>query len=132
MLAPDELKDSEEVAFEFQVTPMDNETPYSSSYIQQFTFSYMTQCTGVGCLVQELVDPEPQTIAFYVAILAIVIYARGRQGGQEDDLYEDEEMLGEKEAPDAFAEGEETPPEEDEPLEDEDDDVELIGMLDEL
>ena len=132
MLAPDELKDSEEVAFEFQVTPMDNETPYSSSYIQQFTFSYMTQCTGVGCLVQELVDPEPQTIAFYVAILAIVIYARGRRGGQEDDLYEDEEMLGEKEAPDAFAEGEETPPEEDEPLEDEDDDVELIGMLDEL
>ena len=82
MVAPEDLKDSEQAQFEFKVTPMDNETPFPDDYVQKFTFSYMTECSGATCLFRELVNPEPQTIAFYVVILALLFYARGRSGRQ--------------------------------------------------
>ena len=85
MIAPDDLKDSEEVSFEFRVTPMNNETPFADEYVQQFSFPYMTECNGAACLVQELINPEPQTIAFYVLIVALLFYARGRGGRSSAD-----------------------------------------------
>jgi hypothetical protein len=95
----------------------------------------MTECSGVNCLFRELVNPEPQTIAFYVVILALLFYARGRSGRSEehpkrDNLYEGayEDFNDEIE-----------PKEEDDDLpapvlaqEDDDDDLELLDELDDL
>jgi hypothetical protein len=86
-------------------------------------------------LFRELVNPEPQTIAFYVVILALLFYARGRSGRSEehpkqDNLYEGayEDFNDEIE-----------PKEEDDDIpapvlaqEDDDDDLELLDELDDL
>ena len=131
MVAPEDLKDSEEVEFEFRVTPMNNETPFADEYVQRFTFSYMTECTGATCLFQELVNPEPQTMVFYALILGLLFYARGRTGRGAKESYEFDEY--------EVAENEEKVLEEDDDLppavvaaEDNDDDVELLEELDDL
>ena len=95
MIAPDDLKDSEEVVFEFRVTPMNNETPFADEYVQQFSFPYMTECSGAACLFQELINPEPQTIAFYVLIVALLFYARGRSGRAPADYDKDDFLSSE-------------------------------------
>lgn len=130
MIAPDNVKDSEVVDFEFRVTPMNNETPFADEYVQKFTFSYMTECTGVSCLVEELINPEPQTMAFYAVLAALLFYARGRRGTSKEDTFEDDEMplddalVGEDEDDDL------PPPVRAE--EDEDDELELLDELDDL
>ncbi len=130
MIAPDNVKDSEVVDFEFRVTPMNNETPFADEYVQKFTFSYMTECTGVSCLVEELINPEPQTMAFYAVLAALLFYARGRRGTSKEDTFEDDEMplddalVGEDEDDDL------PPPVRAE--EDDDDELELLDELDDL
>ena len=131
MIAPEDLKDSEQVSFEFRVTPMNNETPFEDEYVQRFTFSYMTECTGAACLFQELVNPEPQTMVFYALILGLLFYARGRSGRGEKEGYEfveyDVESVEEK----MLEEDDDLPP----PVvaqEDLDDDLELLEELDDL
>jgi len=133
MIAPDDLKDSEEVVFEFRVTPMNNETPFADEYVQKFSFPYMTECSGATCLVQELINPEPQTIAFYVLIVALLFYARGRTG-RAPDAYDKDDFpeLGEDAV--AYNEFED---EDDLPApvlaqDDVDDDLELLEELDDL
>ena len=135
MQAPEDLKDSQQAAFEFRVTPMNNETPYSEDYVQTFTFNYMTECSGANCLLRELVSPEPQTIAFYVVILALLFYARGR-GSRSDDVpdlanygnYEDYEGLEKKLEP--IEDDDDLPA----PVlaDDDDDDLELLEELEDL
>jgi hypothetical protein len=130
MVAPEDLKDSEQAQFEFRVTPMDNETPFPDDYVQKFTFSYMTECSGATCLFRELVNPEPQTIAFYVVILALLFYARGRSGRQGDVFYEDDMEAFEKEL-EPLDEEDDLPA----PVlaaEDDDDDLELLEELEDL
>ena len=130
MVAPEDLKDSEEAQFEFRVTPMNNETPFADEYVQKFTFSYMTECSGVNCLLLELTNPEPQTIVFYGLILALLFYARGRSGRKEDVFYEEGMDDVEKEL---------EPLDDDDDLpapvlaqEDDDDDLELLEELEDL
>ena len=132
MAAPEDLKDSEEVVFEFRVTPMNNETPFADEYVQQFSFPYMTQCNGAACLLQELVNPEPQTIAFYVAIVALLFYARGRSGRSQAEYDKDHsfEFADEDMVEDELDEDDDLPA----PVlaEDDDDDLELLEELDDL
>ena len=132
MAAPDDLKDSEEVVFEFRVTPMNNETPFADEYVQQFSFPYMTQCNGAACLLQELVNPEPQTIAFYVAIVALLFYARGRSGRSQAEYDKDHsfEFIEEDMVEEELDEDDDLPA----PVlaEDDDDDLELLEELDDL
>ena len=131
MIAPDAIKDSEQVQFEFKVTPMDNETPYEEDYLQKFSFGYMTECSGVSCLVRELVNPEPQTIVFYILIGVLVLYAArrgGRQGGEFYDVDEDvvsKEMVGVEEDDDDDLPAPVT-------YQEEDDDLELLEELEDL
>jgi hypothetical protein len=131
MIAPDSLKDSEEAQFEFKVTPMDNETPYDEEYQQSFKFSYMTECSGeLLCLFGELLNPEPQTLVFYVLLAGLVLYAAQRRGRSEGDFYEIKDFDSE--------EVEEYEEDEDDDLpapvtfEDDDDDLELLEELEEL
>ena len=131
MIAPEDLKDSEEVSFEFRVTPMNNETPFEDEYVQRFTFSYMTECTGAACLFQELVNPEPQTMVFYALILGLLFYARGRSGRGEKEGYEFVEYDVEDDEEKMLKEDDDLPP----PVvaqEDLDDDLELLEELDDL
>ena len=131
MIAPEDLKDSEEVSFEFRVTPMNNETPFEDEYVQRFTFSYMTECTGAACLFQELVNPEPQTMVFYALILGLLFYARGRSGRGEKEGYEFVEYDVESDEEKMLEEDDDLPP----PVvaqEDLDDDLELLEELDDL
>lgn len=130
MIAPGDLKDSEEATFEFKVTPMDNETPYEEEYLQKFTFSYMTECSGISCLVRELVNPEPQTMVFYVLLGALVLYAARRSGRQEGEFYDDKEGVEFEEELGAMDEDDDLPP----PVtvEDDDDDLELLEELEDL
>jgi hypothetical protein len=130
MIAPSDLKDSEEVEFEFKVTPMDNETPYEEEYLQKFTFSYMTECSGLSCLIRELVNPEPQTMVFYVLLGALLLYA-ARRGGRQSVPFYDEELYDEdKELEPLQEDDDDLPP----PVtaDDDDDDLELLDELDDL
>ncbi len=129
MLSPENLKDSEEVEFQFKVTPMDNETPYGEDYLQKFSFAYMTECSGASCLLRELINPEPQTMVFYVLLGALVLYAARRGGRQPGEFYEQPDTLQTQE--DAlFEEEDDLPP----PVihTDDDDDLELLEELENL
>jgi len=131
MIAPDDLKDSEEVNFEFRVTPMNNETPFADEYVQRFTFSYMTECAGAVCLFQELINPEPQTMVFYALLLGLLFYARGRGGRSTKEEHEFDEFPIEEYEDDAADDDDDLPP----PVvaqEDLDDDLELLDELDDL
>ncbi len=129
MLSPANLKDSEEVQFQFKVTPMDNETPYGEDYLQKFSFAYMTECSGASCLLRELVNPEPQTMVFYVLLGALVLYAARRGGRQSGEFY-DEPLPTEAKEDILFEEDDDLPP----PVihTDEDDDLELLDELEDL
>ena len=90
----------------------------------------MTECSGANCLLLELVNPEPQTIAFYALILALLFYARGRSG-RSDDGYDDTEY-------EAFTKEVEPIDDEDDlpaPVlaqDEDDDDLELLEELEDL
>ena len=132
MIAPEDLKDSEEVNFEFRVTPMNNETPFADEYVQRFTFSYMTECAGAVCLFQELINPEPQTMVFYALILGLLFYARGRSGRSTKEDYEfDDEFEAEENVDETTIEDDDLPPA-GVAEEDFDDDLELLEELDDL
>ena len=135
MTAPESLKDSTSVSFEFEVTPMNNETPFAEEYEQTFTFQYMTECSGASCLFGELIDPEPQTMVFYVILGALLLYAarRGRKQPTEPQFYETTEL--EKYSDELFSEESiESSLDDPEPVlaEDNDDDLELLDELDEI
>lgn len=133
LTAPESLKDSASVDFEFKVTPMNNETPYAEDYEQTFNFQYITECSGTSCLFGELIDPEPQTMVFYVILGALLLYAARRGRGQTHS--KDTFIEVEKETDELFSEeDEELPSEEPEPVlaADEDDELELLDELDEL
>jgi hypothetical protein len=130
MIAPANLKDSEEVQFEFKVTPMDNETPYEEDYLQKFSFSYMTECSGISCLFRELVNPEPQTMVFYVLLGALVLYAARRGGRSSGEFYDDYEKDSPLPEVSPELEEDDLPP----PVTytDDDDDLELLEELEDL
>ena len=131
MVAPETVKDGEQVAFELRVTPMDNETPYGEGYNQVFTFNYLTECNGLSCLVGELVNPEPQTIGFYVILVALLGYAIRRKPASSGEFYEQKDEV-------PIEEGLTAEDDEDDDLPPpvtasfDDDDLELLDDLDDL
>ena len=126
---PNNLKNGETVQFELKVTPMDEEVPYDSEYTQTSKQIYQTSCQGAGCFVNELVDPEPQTLALGLGLCAafvFAVYRRGQASGTmyEEEIfeYEDEKDLEplESDLPDPVLE------------EEDDDDLELLDELEAL
>jgi hypothetical protein len=126
---PNNLKNGETVQFELKVTPMDEEVPYDSEYTQTSKQIYQTSCQGAGCFVNELVNPEPQTLALGLGLCAAFVFAVYRRGQASGTMYEEEifEYEDEKELeplesdlPDPVLE------------EEDDDDLELLDELEAL
>lgn len=133
LTAPDSLKDSASIGFEFKVTPMNNETPYAEEFEQTFTFQYVTECTGASCLFGELINPEPQTMVFYVILGGLLLYAARRGRKQPTDHFH--AVIPDKKTEELFQEeltdSEDSMPE---PVvaQDDDDDLELLEQLDDI
>ncbi len=133
MTSPEALKDSNSVAFEFKVTPMDNETPYAEEYQQKFVFNYMTECSGPSCLLRELINPEPQTMVFYVLIGALVLYAARRGRTNQGEFYDYDKVEVDLDASGMEEMDDDLPPAVIATApEDDDDDLELLDELDDL
>ena len=83
-----------------------------------------------SCLVRELVNPEPQTMVFYVLLGALVLYAARRSGRQEGEFYDQKEGVEFEEELNEMEVDDDLPP----PVtaEDEDDDLELLEELEDL
>jgi hypothetical protein len=126
---PNNLKNGETVQFDLKVTPMDEEVPYDSEFTQTSKQIYQTSCEGPSCFVNELVNPEPQTLALGLGLCAAFIFAVYRRGQASGTIFEEEtfEYEDEKEL---------EPLESDlpEPVleDDDDDDLELLDELEAL
>lgn len=86
---PANLKDGTEVTFVLTVTPMDEEVPYDSDYTQITSFMYTTECSGLACLMNEILSPEPQTIALGLGlafVLVFAVYRRGQNAGISNEF----------------------------------------------
>ena len=126
---PDNLKNGETVEFELKVTPMDEEVPYDSEYTQTSKHVFSTACDGAACFVNELVNPEPQTLALGAGLCAAFVFAVYRRGQRSANIFDDEDFEFEEEM-------KIDPLEDDIPApvmeEDVDDDLELLDELDSL
>lgn len=129
LTAPANLKDGSEADFTLKVTPMDDEVPYSEEYNQLSIFTFKTECKGLSCLLNELYEPEPQTIALLAGLVALFIVAVYRRGKYDSSAYQIAEVPMEEEM--KMEEEMEVP----EPVVEEsvvDDDIELLDALDEI
>ena len=130
LTAPSNLKDGSEVDFTLKVTPMDDEVPYAEEFNQISKFTFKTECRGVSCLLNEIYQPEPQTIALFAGLLAILFLAVYRRGRYNSSNYLIKEVPQELEM--ESDEGLDIPePVSEDSLED-DDDLELLDALDEI
>ena len=128
LTAPDNLKDGTDVEFVLRVTPMDDEVPYNSTYTQLSKFNFKTECTGLNCFMNEIYDPEPQTLALgagLVMLFILAVYRRGRYDSSTSNFVEipaEEEMKLEEEVEMDIPE----------PVTEQDDDIELLDELDSI
>ncbi len=127
--SPAELKNSEEVLFSLTMTPMNENSPYDGNYTQIKTFVFKTECSGISCMYNEIINPEPSTFALIVVVVLLGLYS----------FYNRAKLSGEsKEYEFDFAEGEEDENDEDTLWEEvqieveEDDDLELLDELENL
>ena len=125
---PANLKDGANVQFTLTVTPVNEEVPYDSDYTQSKSFTYLTECSGIKCLFNEIISPEPQTIALGLGLAFVLIFAVYRRGQNAAVMNEMEQNWVEQEL--------ETGHEIEEFIEEfaveEDDDLELLDELEEL
>ena len=128
LTAPSNLKDGTDVEFVLKVTPLDDEVPYSSDYTQLSKFNFKTECTGLSCFMNEIYDPEPQTLALgagLVLLFILAVYRRGRYDSTASSIVEvpaEEEMKLEEEIQMDIPE----------PVVEQDDDIELLDELDSI
>ena len=127
--SPSQLKNSEEVSFSLTMTPMDENSPYDGNYTQIKSFVFKTECSGISCMFNEIINPEPSTLALIIVVILLGLYS----------FYNKAKLSGErKEYEFDFAEGEEDENDEDSLLEEvqieveEDDDLELLDELENL
>lgn len=125
---PNNLKNGETVQFDLKVTPMDEEVPYDSEYTQTSKQIYGTLCEGAGCFINELVNPEPQTLALGLGLCAAFVFAVYRRGQASGTIFEEEdfEYEDDKELEPLVSDLVEPV------LEDDDDDLELLDELEAL
>ena len=121
-------RDGDEATFTLTVTPMDEEVPYDSEYTQVMSFTYQTKCSGASCLVNEILSPEPQTIALGLGLAFVLIFAVYRRGQNAGIMNESQQNWIEEEAVEELQLEEML----EEVKVEEDDDLELLDELEEL
>jgi len=126
--SPSQLKNSEEVSFSLTMTPMDENSPYDGNYTQIKSFKFKTECSGISCMFNEIINPEPSTLALIIVVILLGLYSfynKAKLSGEHKEYFES-------------AEGEEFENDEDSLLEElqieveEDDDLELLDELENL
>ena len=107
---------------------MDDEVPYGSDYTQISKFNFKTECTGLSCFMNEIYDPEPQTLALgagLVLLFILAVYRRGRYDSTTSNIVEvpmEEQMKEEEEVEMDIPK----------PVTEQDDDIELLDELDSI
>ena len=107
---------------------MDDEVPYSENYNQLSKFTFKTECKGMSCLLNEIYEPEPQTLALLaglVGLFIVAVYRRGKYDSSANQLVEvpleeQTKMEEEIDVPEPVVEDLE------------EDDIELLDALDEI
>ena len=131
---PESTKNGEEITFRIEVTPMDESAPYGPEYIQYGDFNYLTSCSGLACLINEITNPSQTTIALMVLGAILVLYwvnsaaknrANRAAGLVVKEFEESVESLEEEQADSEI-------PEPVKMEEEEDDDLELLEELEDL
>ena len=93
----------------------------------------MTECNGASCLLRELVNPEPQTMVFYVLIGALVLYAARRGRNDQNEFYDYDKVQVDIDHSEGEEDDDDLPPAVLSTVpEDDDDDLELLDELDDL
>ena len=125
--SPSQLKNSEEVSFSLTMTPMDENSPYDGDYTQIKSFVFNTECGGVSCMFNEIINPEPSTLAIIMVIILLGLYSfynKAKLSGEAKE-YEFEDSIEVENTEDVL--------EEEVQIEiEEDDDLELLDELESL
>ncbi|MBT5255416.1 MAG: hypothetical protein HOL72_06600 [Euryarchaeota archaeon] len=98
--SPSQLKNSGEVSFSLTMTPMDENSPYDGNYTQIQSFKFMTECSGISCMFNEIIDPEPSTLALIVVIALLALYSfynKAKYSADPKDFGHDLEISDEEE-----------------------------------
>ena len=73
--SPSQLKNSGQVSFTLTMTPMDENSPYDGNYTQIKEIVFLTECSGVSCIFNEIIDPEPSTLAIIMVVIILGLYS---------------------------------------------------------
>ncbi len=87
--SPSQLKNSEEVSFSLTMTPMDENSPYDGNYTQIKSFKFKTECSGVSCMFNEIINPEPSTLALIIVVILLGLYSfynKAKLSGENKDF----------------------------------------------
>lgn len=93
--SPSQLKNSGEVSFTLTMTPMDENSPYDGDYTQIKEVVFLTECSGISCMFNEIIDPEPSTIAIIMVIIILGLYSfynKAKLSGEAKEYEFDEDF----------------------------------------
>ena len=85
---PSYLKNNDKVELTLTVTPMDKNSPMHNDFKQSMPFSYQTKCSGLTCLLNEVMDPEPETFALGIGLVFVLVFAVYRRGKNAGVMHE--------------------------------------------
>jgi hypothetical protein len=125
--SPSQLKNSGKVSFTLTMTPMDENSPYDGNYTQIKEVVFLTECSGISCMFNEIIDPEPSTLAIIMVIILLGLYSfynKAKLSGEIKE-YEFDEDFEVETTEDALEEEMQIEVEED-------DDLELLDELEDL
>ena len=125
--SPSQLKNSGKASFTLTMTPMDENSPYDGNYTQIKEIIFLTECSGISCMFNEIIDPEPSTLAIIMVVIILGLYSfynRAKLSGEQKE-YEFEGDFEVETTEDVLEEEMQIEVEED-------DDLELLDELEDL
>ena len=132
MTPSEQAKNGEQVEFRITVTPMDESAPYGDEFRQIGKFQYLTSCTGLSCITNEILNPSTSTVALMALGALLMVYwvytsATNRATNALltkekviEEILEEDDSENELSIPEPVS------------VEDEDDDLELLEELESL
>jgi hypothetical protein len=93
--SPSQLKNNAKVSFTLTMTPMDDNSPYEGDYTQIKEVVFKTECSGISCMFNEVINPEPSTLAVMMVIILLGLYSfynKAKLAGEIKEFNFDEEF----------------------------------------